>query len=86
MQVRNFYELSFTVDVKEDEEIKFAYCIPYTYSDLLREMKLIKTIAEVGILGQTLTGIYEVIQDRYSNCNDWKKFTRYIKTGDSHNW
>ena len=62
MQVRNFYELSFTVDFKEDEEIKFAYCIPYTYSDLLREMKLIETIAEVGILGQTLTGIYEVIQ------------------------
>ena len=62
MQVRNFYELSFTVDFKEGEEIKFAYCIPYTYSDLLREMKLIETIAEVGILGQTLTGIYKVIQ------------------------
>lgn len=30
-----FFELSFEFEFKEDEDVKFAYCIPYTYSDLL---------------------------------------------------
>jgi len=39
-----------------EEEIRLAYCIPYTYSDLLKDIKSIENIAEIGILGQTLSG------------------------------
>ena len=37
--------------------MKFAYCIPYNYSDLLKDLKEISGIAEVGSVGRTLTGI-----------------------------
>ena len=36
--------------------MKFAYCIPYNYSDLLRDLREINSVAEVASLGQTLTG------------------------------
>jgi len=41
--------------------MKFAYCIPYTYSDLLQDIKRISSVAEVGSLGQTLTGTFSII-------------------------
>ena len=40
-----------------EEELRFAYCIPYNYSDLLRDVKEVSEVAEVGSLGQSLTGI-----------------------------
>jgi hypothetical protein len=41
--------------------MKFAYCIPYNYSDLLQDIKQISSVAEVGSLGQTLSGIFSII-------------------------
>jgi murein tripeptide amidase MpaA len=57
MSLRTFYELSFEVEFKGEEEVRFAYCIPYTYSDLLRDLKEISSVAEVGVMGQSLTGV-----------------------------
>lgn len=57
MRVRNFFELSFDIDFQDDQEIRLAYSIPYTYSNLLNELKLLPAEAEVGVLGQTLTGV-----------------------------
>jgi len=37
--------------------VRFAYCIPYTYSDLLKDINEISSVAEVATLGQTFTGI-----------------------------
>lgn len=37
--------------------MRFAYCIPYTYSDLLVDLEKIKQVAKVDTLGQTLTGV-----------------------------
>lgn len=57
MKLRNFYELSFEVQFKGEEEILFAYCIPYTYSDLLKDIKQISSVAQIATLGQTFTGV-----------------------------
>lgn len=40
--------------------MKFAYCIPYNYSELLSDLKEVSSIAEVGSLGQTLTGLFYI--------------------------
>jgi murein tripeptide amidase MpaA len=56
-KVESFYELSFEFDIEKQEEMKFAYCIPYSYSELLQDLEQIKEKAEIGVLGQTLTGI-----------------------------
>ena len=52
-----FYELSFSVTFTGEEEVRLAYCVPYTYSDLLRDVRQISSVAEIGSLGQTLTGV-----------------------------
>lgn len=57
MEMSPFYELSFEVEFKGQEEMRFAYCIPYTYSDLLVDLEKIKQVAKVDTLGQTLTGV-----------------------------
>ena len=43
--MRKFYELSFEIETKGEEEIRFAYCIPYTYSDLMRDIRSISSVA-----------------------------------------
>jgi hypothetical protein len=45
------------VETEGEQEIKFAYCIPYTYSDLRRDIKAISSVAEVGSIGNSLTGV-----------------------------
>lgn len=58
--LRKYYELSFEIEFNGEEEVKFAYCIPYTYSDLMAELKFISAVAEVSTLGQSLTGTYSI--------------------------
>lgn len=57
LRLRSFFELSFEVEFRGEEELRFAYCIPYNYSDLLRDLKQISSVAEVGTLGQSFTGV-----------------------------
>jgi hypothetical protein len=57
IKVETYYELSFEVEIEKHEEIRLAYCIPYSYNQLLQDLQLIKGHAEVAILGKTLTGI-----------------------------
>ena len=45
------------MEFKGEEELRFAYCIPYNYSDLLRDLHQISSVAEVATLGQTFTGV-----------------------------
>jgi hypothetical protein len=45
------------MEFRGEEEVRFAYCIPYTYSDCLRDVKEVSEIADVGVLGQSLTGV-----------------------------
>ena len=52
-----FYQLSFEVEFNHEKEIKFAYCIPYTYADLMADMKFIRSAAEIGSIGRSLTGV-----------------------------
>lgn len=66
LKIRNFYQLSFEVESQGEEELKFAYCIPYNYSDLQRDLKEISSVAEVDSLGYTLTGISLIIQESKS--------------------
>jgi hypothetical protein len=37
-RVRRFWRLSFKINFEEDETIFVAYCVPYTYSQLLRDI------------------------------------------------
>lgn len=55
--LRKYYELSFEIEFNGEDEVRLAYCIPYTYSDLLVDLKSISSVAEVSTLGQSLTGI-----------------------------
>lgn len=57
MKVETYYELSFEVEIEKGEEVRLAYCIPYSYSQLLQDLQAIKGHAEVAVLGKTLTGI-----------------------------
>ena len=37
-----FRKLSFTLEMKPHESVQIAYCVPYTYSQLLEDLKQLK--------------------------------------------
>ncbi len=37
-----FRKLSFTLDLEPNERVEIAYCIPYTYSQLLEDVRYFK--------------------------------------------
>ena len=37
-----FRRLTFAVELEPFEEVEFAYCVPYNYSDLTNDLKLLK--------------------------------------------
>ncbi len=41
----------------EDDEVFFAYCVPYTYSRMLRDIKSLPVgLVKINSLGRSLTG------------------------------
>lgn len=57
IKVGTYYELSFEIEIENDEEVRLAYCIPYSYSQLIQDLQAVEGHAEVAILGKTLTSI-----------------------------
>lgn len=59
IRVRPLYELSFSYVFENKKPIRFAYCIPYTYTQLLNDLKLLPNdpLIKIGSIGKSLTGI-----------------------------
>ena len=53
------YRLSFNYEFEfEDDEVFFAYTIPYTYSQMLKDISILpKRFVRTEILGRSLTGV-----------------------------
>lgn len=69
----------------EDDKVFFAYCIPYTYSELLNDLRTLpEELVKVETLGKTLCGLdipILHITDHSSNFEDKKNV---IITGRIH--
>jgi len=63
-RVKAYWQLSFALDFEyADDEIFVAYCVPYTYSKLLRDIAELKSrcstsrVLEVGTNGRSMMGL-----------------------------
>ena len=54
------FELSFKYEFKSDQPVRFAYCVPYAYTDMLRDVRALEKSGEnveVRSIGRSLTGL-----------------------------
>lgn len=57
IKVRSMFELSFTYTFESGLPVRFAYCVPYTYTDMLRDVKNLGNAAKTRMIGRSLTGL-----------------------------
>jgi hypothetical protein len=61
IKVRKLMELTFKYKFETYDPVRFAYCIPYTYSQLIAEMAYLRSKeprrTQLGSLGKSLTGV-----------------------------
>ena len=52
------YELTFSYEFDGSGlPVRFAYCVPYTYTDMLRDLECLGDNAEVKNVGRSMTGL-----------------------------
>ena len=55
--MRSMFELSFVYTFDSDKPVRFAYCVPYTYTDMLKDVSSLGENAFVRNIGRSLTGL-----------------------------
>jgi cytosolic carboxypeptidase protein 2/3 len=79
-KANNFFRLSFTYDFEfEDDEVFFAYCVPYTYSDLHRDLLKWEgsEYVQKTILGRSLSGLQLPLLHITNHCTQgYSKFPK----------
>lgn len=82
---RNFYCLSFTVIFPSKETLRFAYSIPYTYSDLCKYLGGLEQniFVKQEVLCKSLSGVDVPLLTITDGKNSWKK-EEIIVTGRVH--